>query len=415
MRSGRGAGGTPAGRPRVTPIRRRRIRFSTALAAAIAASFALAGWPGPPPSARGETQDLAAAAARAADAIRRHQDPKGYWTTPVTPGPVYESPHTEINVFTPAVIIDLLDPVARETGLGAELARGRDYLRRQIEGTGLVRYHGDPGPIAADGCALPPDADDTALVWRIAPLADTRRLAAARREIERYRATDGLYRTWLADEDASRCFYVRFAGREWNPPDVAVEMHVYLFLADHDAGAAGRLCEALGRHMDDDRIWVWYAVAPMLPVLREVDLARKGCAIRVPPSRVARAVAGQEQYLTQSRLLASLVGAKKAKDGARAPRTGSPGSCGPRPSCITTISPPPRRTFTGPRISATRCGSGSTSKRPDASPASSRCRRPPLADGARTRRLTVPTSRSGRGSAGPFPAHARAAAPQQRR
>ena len=222
-------------------------------------------------------------------------------------------------MFTPAVIIDLLDPVARETGLGAELARGRDYLRRQIEGTGLVRYHGDPGPIAADGCALPPDADDTALVWRIAPLADTRRLAAARREIERYRAADGLYRTWLADEDASRCFYVRFAGREWNPPDVAVEMHVYLFLADHDAGAAGRLCEALGRHMDDDRIWVWYAVAPMLPVLREVDLARKGCAIRVPPSRVARAVAGQEQYLAQSRLLASLVGAKKAKDGARLP------------------------------------------------------------------------------------------------
>ena len=59
--------------------------------------------------------------------------------------------------------------------------------------------------------------------------------------------------------------------------------------------------------MDDDHIWVWYTVAPLLPVLREADLARTGCALRVPASRVARALPGQERYLTQTRLLNSLL------------------------------------------------------------------------------------------------------------
>jgi hypothetical protein len=132
-------------------------------------------------------------------------------------------------------------------------------------------------------------------------------MSAARREIERYRTDDGLYRTWLADEGTYRCFYSRYAGSEGNPPDVAVEMHVYLFLAGHDLAAAGRLCEALRRRMDDDRIWVWYSVAPLLPVLREADLARKGCSLKVPESRVERAVPGQAPYLTQARLLKSLL------------------------------------------------------------------------------------------------------------
>ena len=214
-----------------------------------------------------------------------------------------------MNVFTPAVIIDLVDPVASETGLTDVLARGREYLRRQIEKNGLVRYHGDPGPIppAVRGCELPPDADDTALLWRIAPVPDRSLLAAARREIERYRDDDGLYRTWLADETTYRCFYVRYAGREWNPPDVAVEMHVYMFLAEHDPPAAERLCRALRRRVDDDRVWIWYTVAPFVPLLREVDLARNGCALRVPQSRLERAVAGQEPYLTQGRLLRRLL------------------------------------------------------------------------------------------------------------
>jgi hypothetical protein len=84
-------------------------------------------------------------------------------------------------------------------------------------------------------------------------------------------------------------------------------MHVYLFLAGHDPAAAGRLCEALRRRMDDDRIWVWYSVAPLLPVLREPDLARKGCSLQVPESRVERAIPGQQPYMAQARLLKSLL------------------------------------------------------------------------------------------------------------
>ena len=293
---------------------------------ASAALAAIVGWTltcssartdGSPPDAR----DLRATAfARAVEAIRQHQKPDGRWTTDVTTGPVYRDATSETNVFTPAVMVDLLSPVERETGLGPEVARARTYLRRQIEPSGLVRYHGASGPIeaAGRGCELPPDADDTALAWRIAPLSDKARLASALREIERYRDPDGLYRTWLAGEDTYRCFYGRYAGKERNPPDVAVEMHVYLFLAEHDRVAADRLCAALRRRVDDDRIWVWYTVAPLLPRLREVDMSRKGCAMQIPDGRLARAVAGQQRYLSQARLLRDLLLAAKPEPGERA-------------------------------------------------------------------------------------------------
>lgn len=254
-------------------------------------------------------QDLSAAFSRAAQEIRRHQTPDGSWPTPVTLGPAFESVTDEANVFTPSMIVDILDPIAAPTGLADVLEKGRAYLRRQIEPTGLARYHGDPGAVPPEirGCELPPDADDTALIWRIAPHPDRERLTAARRAIERFQDGEGLYRTWLADEREYRCFYVRYAGREWNPPDIAVEMHVYLFLVEHDRAAAARLCEALRRRIDDDRIWIWYTVAPFVPTLREVDMAAHGCPLRVPDSRVARSVPGQEPYLVQARLLRSLV------------------------------------------------------------------------------------------------------------
>jgi hypothetical protein len=291
------------------------ISVPSVLATLLIIASLLSGWPEDSPrraAAAGPT-DLTAAFAEAAQAIRRHQSPAGYWTTPVTAGPLFQSPTTELNVFTPAVMIDLLAPVSRETGFTDVLTRARGYLRLQIEATGLVRYHGAPRSTDAGerGCELPPDADDTSLVWRIAPRPEKRLMSAARREIERYRTDDGLYRTWLADEATYKCFYSRHAGSEWNPPDVAVEMHVYLFLVGHDRAAAGRLCEALRRRMDDDRIWVWYTIAPLLPVLREADLARDGCSLRVPESRVERAVPGQAPYLTQARLLKSLL----VKDG----------------------------------------------------------------------------------------------------
>jgi hypothetical protein len=315
-------------RPRWGTLPTRGVRIGGALVSSpILVALVFAGacllWAPPDdPPARAvekEERDLVGAVTYAAETIRRHQTSEGYWTTAVTPGPAFQGPRTEVNVFTPAMIVDLLAPVAPEIHLADVLDRARGYLRRQIESTGLVRYHGDPGPIAAShrGCEIPPDADDTSLVWRIAPGPGRDPLLAARREIDRYRDSEGLYRTWLADDDAYRCFYVRYAGREWNPPDVVVDMHVYLFLAGQDAVAASHLCDTLRRRMDDDRIWVWYSVAPLLPLLREVDLARKGCSLQVPQRRIDRAVPGQEPYLTQSRLLKRLLLDDKGDHAAR--------------------------------------------------------------------------------------------------
>jgi len=263
--------------------------------------------------ARGErvedSHGLVPAFIHAARSIRQHQHPAGYWETQVTPRPAFESVTPEVNTFTPALIVDLLEPVARETGLDEVLERARGYLRRQIEPTGLARYHGDPGGgnPSERGCELPPDADDTALIWRIAPREDPELLRAARRVMEQYRTGAGLYLTWLGDQVTYRCFYRKFFPRDPNPPDVGIQMHVYLFLAKYDAAAAGRLCRALRQRISADRIWVWYAVAPLLPLLREVDLARAGCPVRVPDRQLQKAVSGQEAYMTEGRLLRDLV------------------------------------------------------------------------------------------------------------
>ena len=256
-----------------------------------------------------DSHDLVHGFLHAAEAIRRHQRPAGYWETLVTPGPVFENVTSEVNVFTPAFLVDLLGPVARETGLTEVLERARGYLRRQIEPTGLARYHGDPGRIdpAQLGCELPPDADDTALIWRIAPREDPTLRQAAQRILAQYRTGAGLYRTWLADRRTYQCFYARFFPRDPNPPDVGIQMHVYLFLATHDAGAAGRLCTALRRRLSEDRIWVWYTRAPLLPLVLEVDLARAGCGVRVPERRLQTAVPGQEAYMTQGRVFRDLL------------------------------------------------------------------------------------------------------------
>ena len=239
---------------------------------------------------------LAGAARRAAAVLAERQQPAGYWLTSYTGAPRFEEPRREMNTFLTAMIVDLLAPVATAGGLGEDLERARRHLAGQIEASGLVRYHGRPDSptIPALGCVITPDADDTALAWRIAAGGERARLPAALAVLERYRTRDGLYRTWLAPRDRYQCID---PGRDPNPADVGIQMHVLLLLAQVDPPAARTLCGALGRAVGEDRVWVYYQAAPLVPMLRQADLRQAGCPLRLPASRLRTRVPGQEVWV----------------------------------------------------------------------------------------------------------------------
>jgi len=243
----------------------------------------------------GRGDDLPGAARRAAALLRERQQPAGYWLTSYTGTPRFAEPRREMNTFLTAMIVDLLAPVATAAGLGEDLERARRHLADQIEAGGLVRYHGRPDAptIPALGCVITPDADDTALVWRIAPGGDRARLPAALAILDRFRTRDGLYRTWLAPRDHYQCID---PGRDPNPADAGIQMHVLLLLAQADPPAARALCGALGRAVAEDRVWVYYQEAPLVPMLRQADLRRAGCPLRLPASRLRTRVPGQEVW-----------------------------------------------------------------------------------------------------------------------
>ncbi|HSH95692.1 MAG TPA: hypothetical protein VK968_16230, partial [Roseimicrobium sp.] len=92
----------------------------------------------------GADETLKASAALAATRIREHQQPRGYWLTSHTKSTRFEHPELEMNTFLTSMLVDVLDPVAADTGLGESLDRARHHLADQIEENGLVRYHGRP-------------------------------------------------------------------------------------------------------------------------------------------------------------------------------------------------------------------------------------------------------------------------------
>ena len=196
-----------------------------------------------------------------------------------------------MNTYLTALMIDLLDPVAASSDLVGNLRRARRHLTSQIEPGGLVRYHGLPdGPgMGVLGCAITPDVDDTALVWRIAPAQDRARLSTALATIDGYRTPEGLYRTWLAQPDAYQCLN---PGSDPNPPDLTIQMHLLLLLSEVRPPAARALCEALRPVVDDDRVWVYYRKTPLVPMLRIGDVRRAGCALALPESRMRTDVPG---------------------------------------------------------------------------------------------------------------------------
>jgi hypothetical protein len=210
-----------------------------------------------------------------------------------------------MNTYLTAMMIDVLNPVATEASIGDSLQRARRFLSTQIEADGLVRYHGLPASptIGTLGCLITPDADDTALVWRIAPIADRSRLREALATLRQYRTTSGLYRTWLAPRDHYRCID---PGTDPDPADAGIQMHIFMLLAQVAPPAAQALCSALRQNIADDRIWVYYKSAPIVPILRESDLQKAGCALELPSARVQATVPGQEQWISIVRMLQRL-------------------------------------------------------------------------------------------------------------
>ncbi|MGH8090421.1 MAG: hypothetical protein ACREO6_03090, partial [Rudaea sp.] len=201
--------------------------------------------------------ELDAMAARAAALLREHQTEYGAWLTSYTKGMRYEAPQQEMNTFLTSMLVDLLAPIGHQSGLDAEVARARAHLAGQIESDGLVRYHGLPdGPtIGKLGCVITPDADDTALVWRIAGRgADDPKERRMLDTLAHYRDARGFYRTWLAPQKDYQCIDV---GSDPNPTDVAIQMHVYLMLRKLDPPAAQKLCGALQRSFRDGDVWVF--------------------------------------------------------------------------------------------------------------------------------------------------------------
>ena len=247
-------------------------------------------------------QELASAARLAAERLAEHQQASGYWLTNFTDTVRFEHPRPEMNTFLNAVMIDIAAPVAAEAGLAEPLGRAREFLASQIEAGGLVRYHGRPDAptIGRLGCAITPDADDTALVWRVAPSERRELLPMALATLDRFRTADGLYLTWLAPRERYQCID---PGRDANPADIGIQMHVLMLLAQADAPAARALCEALEKRAADENLWVYYRMAPPIVILRLADLRRAGCSLQLPPARLQSDVAGQDVWVEAARLL----------------------------------------------------------------------------------------------------------------
>ena len=246
-------------------------------------------------------------ARRATEILAERQQGPGYWHTAFTNDVRFEKPRQELNTFTNAVMIDILDPMAKRAGITALLGRTRAYLANQIEADGLVRYHGRPDAPRNQGvwsCAITPDADDTALAWRIAPGANRELLSKALATLGQFRAANGLYKTWLAPQDRYQCID---PGRDPNPTDFGIQMHVLMLLAQVDRPAASALCEALSRELSDDNVWVYYTrMAPLIPMLRLADLDKAGCPLRLPQSRLQTTVPEQEVWVEVVDLLGRL-------------------------------------------------------------------------------------------------------------
>jgi hypothetical protein len=112
--------------------------------------------------------------------------------------------------------------------------------------------------------------------------------------LRQHRAANGLYRTWLAPTDRLQCID---RGSDPNPTDVGIQMHILMLLAQANPAEGQALCTALRKSITDDRIWTYYRLEPLIPLIRQGDLDKAGCPIDVPEGRIRTDVAGQGKWL----------------------------------------------------------------------------------------------------------------------
>jgi hypothetical protein len=186
-----------------------------------------------------------------------------------------------MNVFVTAMIVDALGPAVGATGLEENLERARRHLPR-------LRHHARR---------------------RHGPRLEDRRPGRGRAAGERPGSAEivpnpGGTLPHLAGPQAE---YVSIdPGEDPNPPDVGIQMHVLTFLARFDPTAARSLHQALRSAIGQDRIWVYYKRAPLVPLWRAADLHKLGYPVCVPRERLQTAP-GQEIWVEACRLLASYV------------------------------------------------------------------------------------------------------------
>lgn len=247
-------------------------------------------------------QQLTESARRAVQVLAERQQGTGYWLTSYTSGTRFKQPRVEMNTFTNAMMLDIAGPVVHVAGMEKMLNRARDFLRKQIEAGGLVRYHGlpDAPTMGVLGCAITPDTDDTALVWRVAPGEDRLLLQKALKSINAFRRTDGLYQTWLSPQNRYQCID---PGRDPNPADIGIQMNLFMLLAQEDPAAARALCQAIERKSGDEDFRVYYSKAPLLLILRQADLRAAGCKLHLPPAALESTVPGQAVWVELARIL----------------------------------------------------------------------------------------------------------------
>ncbi|MBA4191960.1 MAG: hypothetical protein C0467_28605 [Planctomycetaceae bacterium] len=239
----------------------------------------------------------------ACNRLRSRQSASGFWQTAFTGTTKLDQPQFEMNVFTTALLFDVLSPIARPMELEKNLELARLHLRGQIEANGLVRYHGriDAPTLPLLGCVITPDVDDTALVWRISGDFRDPRLITAQKTMLAYRTSEGLYRTWLAPREE----YISVEpGRDPNPTDATIQMNVLMLLAHVDPPKAKLLQQAIQPAISEDWFWAYYERAPIVPMLREIDMRAMGYPIRLPATRRQTTVASQRVWVTACDLLA---------------------------------------------------------------------------------------------------------------